>query len=163
MRLPSASGTSDGGHCCRCVVSGALFFPCDMIFWTGVNTCDIWPGHKKKLRGRDTPPIQRRYRWWRGVLKGAVAGTSPAGPWTDGRTGVRTPDDDDDDDDEHHPWRISLDRPCLLCYKATRGGGLIWPSPLFMSVWVCTVCMRVSMFGLHTPLHQWMCFTSHPL
>ena len=45
------------------------------------------------------------------MLKGAVAGTSPTGPWTDGRTGVRTPDDD-----ERHPWRIPLDRPCLLCY-----------------------------------------------
>ena len=44
------------------------------------------------------------------MLKGAVAGTSPTGPWTDGRTGVRTPDDD-----ERHPWRIPLDRPCLLC------------------------------------------------
>ena len=42
---------------------------------------------------------------------GAVAGTSPTGPWTDGRTGVRTPDDD-----ERHPWRIPLDRPCLLRY-----------------------------------------------
>ena len=45
------------------------------------------------------------------MLKGAVAGTSPTGPWTDGRTGVRTPNDD-----ERHPWRIPLDRPCLLCY-----------------------------------------------
>ena len=45
------------------------------------------------------------------MLKGAVAGTSPTGPWTDGRIGVRTPDDD-----ERHPWRIPLDRPCLLYY-----------------------------------------------
>ena len=29
------------------------------------------------------------------MLKGAVAGTSPTGPWTDGRTGARTPDDDE--------------------------------------------------------------------
>ena len=43
------------------------------------------------------------------MLKGAVAGTSPAGPWTDRRTGVRTPDHD-----ERQPWRIPLDRPCLL-------------------------------------------------
>ena len=64
---------------------------------------------KKKIRERDTPPIHRHYRWWRGMLKGAVAGTSPTGPWTDGRAGARTPDDD-----ERHPWRIPLDRPCLL-------------------------------------------------
>ena len=29
------------------------------------------------------------------MLKGAVAGTSPTGPWTAGGTGVRTPDNDD--------------------------------------------------------------------
>ena len=57
------------------------------------------------------PCIHRRYWWWRGMLKGGMAGTSPTGPWTDERTGVRTPDDD-----ERHPWRILLDRPCLLCY-----------------------------------------------
>ena len=50
---------------------------------------------QKNLRGQDTPPIHRWYRWWREMLKGAVAGTSPTGPWTDGGTGVRTPDDDD--------------------------------------------------------------------
>ena len=49
----------------------------------------------KKLRGRDTPPTHRRYQWWRGMMKGAVAGTSPTGPWTDGGTGVQTPDNDD--------------------------------------------------------------------
>ena len=26
MRLPSAGGTGDGGHCCRCAVLGASFF-----------------------------------------------------------------------------------------------------------------------------------------
>ena len=46
------------------------------------------------------------------MLKGAVAGTSPTGPWTDRRTGVRTPDDD-----KRHPRRIPLDRPCLLCNR----------------------------------------------
>ena len=64
----------------------------------------------------------------RGMLKGAVAGTSPTGPWTDGRTGARTPADD-----ERHPWRIPLDRLCLLRYlmqstfkpymTLSRGGG----------------------------------------
>ena len=54
-------------------------------------------------------PTHRRYRWWSGMLKGAVAGASPTGPWTDRRTGVRTPDHD-----ERQPWRIPLDRPCLL-------------------------------------------------
>ena len=43
------------------------------------------------------------------MLKGAVAGTSPTSHWTDRRTGNRTPDHD-----EHQPWRIPLDRPCLL-------------------------------------------------
>ena len=47
MRLPSAGGTGDGGHCCRCAVRGALFLLCDKIFWAGVHTCDIWLGHKK--------------------------------------------------------------------------------------------------------------------
>ena len=111
MRLQSAGGAGGGGHCCRCAVSGALFLLRAMI--------------SEKLRGRDTAPIHRRYRWWRGMLKGAVAGTSPTGPWTDGRTGVQTPDDD-----ERHPWRIPLDRPCLLCYlvqkrfKPDWGGGV---------------------------------------
>ena len=54
-------------------------------------------------------PTHRRYRWWGGMLKGAVAGASPTGPQTDRRTGVRTPDHD-----ERQPWRIPLDRPCLL-------------------------------------------------
>ena len=107
MRLPSAGGTSDGGHCCTCAVLGALFFCVLRGLLCGLD----WVMTKIKLRGRDTPPIHRRYRWWRGMLKGAVAGTSPTGPWTDGRTGARTPDDD-----ERHPWRIPLDRPCLLCY-----------------------------------------------
>ena len=116
MRLPSAGGTGDGGHCCRCAVPGALLMLCDKDFWAGVHTCDIWSGcgkkiKDKKLRGRDTSPIHRRYRWRRGMLRGAVAGTLPTGPWTDGRTRVRTPDDD-----ERHPWRIPLDRPCLLRY-----------------------------------------------
>ena len=31
MRLPSAGGTGDGGHCCRCAVPGALFLRCDKI------------------------------------------------------------------------------------------------------------------------------------
>ena len=56
-------------------------------------------------------PTHRRYRWWSGMLKGAVAGASPTGPWTDRRTGVRTPDHD-----KRQPWRIPLDRPCLLPY-----------------------------------------------
>ena len=54
-------------------------------------------------------PTHRRYRWWSGMLKGVVAGASPTGPWTDRRTGVQTPDHD-----ERQPWRIPLDRPCLL-------------------------------------------------
>ena len=45
------------------------------------------------------------------MLKRARAGTSPTGAWTDGRTGARTPNND-----ERHPWRIPLNRPCLLCY-----------------------------------------------
>ena len=101
MRRPADGGTSDGGRCCRCAVSSASFLGAG-VSWTEV-----------KIRGRDTPPGHRRYRWWRGMLKGAVAGTSPGGPWTDRRTGVRTPDHD-----ERQPWRIPLDRPCLLPYLA---------------------------------------------
>ena len=67
------------------------------------------------------------------MLKGAVAGASPTGPWTDRRTGVQTPDHD-----ERQPWRIPLDRPCLLpkaalnhlCFSAKvqnpGGGGGGW-------------------------------------
>ena len=58
-------------------------------------------------------PTHQRYRWWSGLLKGAVAGASPTDPWTDRRTGVRTPDHD-----ERQPWRIPLDRPCLLSVLA---------------------------------------------
>ena len=100
MRHPAAGGTGDGG-----TAAGVLcLVPCFCVPWAGV-----------KIRGRDTPPIHRRYRWWRGMLKGAVAETSSAGPWTDRRTGVRTPDDD-----ERQPWRIPLDRPCLLPYMAQK-------------------------------------------
>ena len=86
MRLPSAGGTGDGGAllqvCCAwCLVfcyvlkqsSGLECIP--MTSSLGASIKD-----KEKLRGRDTPPIHRRYRWWRGMLKGAVAGTSPTGP-----------------------------------------------------------------------------------
>ena len=34
MRLPAAGGTSDGGHCCRCAVSGALLLFCMLIYLT---------------------------------------------------------------------------------------------------------------------------------
>ena len=73
-------------------------------------------------------PSHRRYRWWSGMLKGAVAGASPTGPWTDRRTGVRTPDHD-----ERQPWRIPLDRPCLLpvlvqkSYRENVGQSLLCP------------------------------------
>ena len=60
-------------------------------------------------------PTHRRYLWWSGMLKGAVAGASPTGPWTDRQTGVRTPDHD-----ERQPWRIPLDRPCLLPKMAVK-------------------------------------------
>ena len=120
MRRPADGGTSDGGRCYRCAVSGASFLGAG-VSWTGI-----------KKRGRDTPPGHRRYRWWRGMLKGAVAGTSPGGPWTDRRTGVRTPDDD-----ERQPWRIPLDRPCLLPYlaqKSFKETGPLWGSNLTTSV-----------------------------
>ena len=66
-------------------------------------------------------PTHRRYRWWSGMLKGAVAGASPTGPWTDRRTGVRTPDHD-----ERQPWRIPLDRPCLLPYLTQKFVYSVW-------------------------------------
>ena len=96
----AAGGTSDGARCCRCAVPGASFL---CVSGAGAGA-GVW-----EKDGGDTPPIHRRYRWWSGMLKGAVAGTSPAGPWTDRRTGVRNPDHD-----ERQPWRIPLDRPCLL-------------------------------------------------
>ena len=109
--LPAAQGgTGDGARCCRCIVPGALPFWSPQRTLTDMKNIGIrYTLDKEKLRGRDTPPIHRRYRWWSGLLKGAVAGTSPTGPWTDRRTGVRTPDHD-----ECQPRRIPLDRPCLL-------------------------------------------------
>ena len=44
------------------------------------------------------------YQWWSWLLKGAVAGTLPTGPWTGGGTRVRNPDDDD-----AIPWHILLE------------------------------------------------------
>ena len=76
MGPPSAGGTGDGGHCCMCAVRGALLLLCVKNYWARVQAKKI----TEKLRGRDTPPIHRRYRWWRGMLKGVVAGTSPKGP-----------------------------------------------------------------------------------
>ena len=125
MRLPSAGGTGDGEQCCKCAVLGASFL-C-------VGCCALLPASsyiyvisamREKLRGRDTPPIHQRYRWWSGMLKGAVAATSPTGPWTDGRTGDRT-----SNDDERHPWRIPLDRPCLLCSVVQKWSKIDTSSP----------------------------------
>ena len=122
MRHPADGGSSDGARCCRCAVSGASF----------LCAC---PGARGRGRGwgkmeETNHPSHRRYRWWSGMLKGAVAGASPTGPWTDGRTGVRTPDHD-----ERQPWRIPLDRPCLLpvwvqkSYREDAGRSLLPPPP----------------------------------
>ena len=105
MRQPADGGSSDGARCCRCAVPGASFFVC-------VSAPRGWVerGRVEWEKMEETRhPSHRRYRWWSGMLKGALAGASPTGPWTDGRTGVRTPDHD-----ERQPWRIPLDRPCLL-------------------------------------------------
>ena len=100
MRHPADGGSSDGARCCRCAVPGASFL-C-------VSGQGLGQGVGKKME-ETRHPTHGRYRWWSGMLKGAVAGASPTGPWTDRRTGVRTPDHD-----ERQPWRIPLDRPCLL-------------------------------------------------
>ena len=102
MRRPADGGSSDGARCCRCAVPGALFLR--------VSGARDGAGVGKKTE-ETRHPTHRRYRWWSGMLKGVVAGASPTGPWTDRRTGVRTPDHD-----ERQPWRIPLDRPCLLPY-----------------------------------------------
>ena len=44
MRLPSAGGTGDGGHCCRCVVPGALFLLRAMISGLDIKNYDLWSG-----------------------------------------------------------------------------------------------------------------------
>ena len=80
----------------QCWWRGALLHVCGpwcLIFLHAMN--HVKNCVAKKLRGRGTPPIHRRYRWWRGMLKGVVAGTSPMGPYTDRLTGVQTPDDDE--------------------------------------------------------------------
>ena len=123
-----ASGPGGGARCCRCVVAGALLLlsPCAKPITVKLDIpCRQTKTYEDKTRHRSTTmkldknneetrhPTHRRYRWWSGLLKGAVAGASPTGPWTDRRTGVRTPDHD-----ERQPWRIPLDRPCLLSKEA---------------------------------------------
>ena len=93
-------GSSDGARCCRCAVLW-----CFVFLVSGAQGLGL--GLEKMEETRH--PSHRRYRWWSGMMTGAVAGASPTGPWTDGRTGIRTPDHD-----ERQPWRIPLDRPCLL-------------------------------------------------
>ena len=68
MRLPSAGGAGGGAHCYR--YAGAWYFclPSETIVG------------EKGIQGRDTPPIHRRYLWWSGMLKGAVAGAPPTAP-----------------------------------------------------------------------------------
>ena len=120
----AASGPGGGARCSRCVVAGALLLlgPCAKPITVKLDIpCRQTETYEDKTRHRSTTmkldkndeetrhPTHRRYRWWSGLLKGAVAGASPTGPWTDRRTGVRTPDHD-----ERQPWRILLDRPCLL-------------------------------------------------
>ena len=90
-----------------------LFIPYSGYLLTGKNIpeCTVYcRGTEVKTYEDETRhPAHRRYRWRSELLKGAVAGASPAGPWTDGRTGVRIPDHD-----ERQPRRIPLDHPCLL-------------------------------------------------
>ena len=105
-----ASGPGGGARCCRCVVVGALLFFWLTAFKLNTDKLSIpcnWT--KENYEDETRHPTHRRYRWWSGMLKGAVAGASPTGPWTDRRTGVRTPVHD-----ERQPWHIPLDRPCLL-------------------------------------------------
>ena len=53
MRLLAAGGTSDGGHCCKCAVPGALLFSLRAIFFTGAFIYDMWTGHKDKKNYED--------------------------------------------------------------------------------------------------------------
>ena len=102
MCHPAAGGTSDRGHCCRCVVSGVLFL------WARVRG----QGKNSRTRHATRPPAVPMVE---GDAEGGGGGDLTGGPWTDRRTGVRTPDDD-----ERQPWRIPLDRPCLLPYSAQK-------------------------------------------
>ena len=106
-----ASGPGGGARCCRCVVAGALLLlsPCAKPITVKSDIpCRQTKTYEDETRHRSTTmkldkndeetrhPTHWRYRWWSGLLKGAVAGASPTGPWTDRRTGVRTPDHDHD-------------------------------------------------------------------
>ena len=105
MQLPSAGGTGDGGHCCRCVMPGALFLLCTMTYGLGIKTT--------RTRHATLPPAVPMVE---GGAEGRGGGDLANGP-LDGRTNRgSTPDDD-----ERHPWRIPLDRPCLLTYLAQKG------------------------------------------
>ena len=88
------------------------------------------------------------------MLKGAVAGTSPTGPWTDRRTANRTPDHD-----ERQPWRIPLDRPCLLPKMAlvsfiprhddSLGGGITLPTLILLPSFPggADICAELGIWG----------------
>ena len=92
-----ASGPGGGARCCRCVVAGALLLlsPCAKPITVKLDIpCRQTKTYEDKTRHRSTTmkldkndeetrhPTHRRYQWWSGLLKGAVAGASPTGPWT---------------------------------------------------------------------------------
>ena len=69
-----------------------------------------------------------------GIAEGGGGGDLANGP-LDGRTRVRIPDDD-----ERHPWRIPLDRPCLLRYLTQNTFKPYMTAPMLESLSVMTTC-----------------------
>ena len=89
------------------------------------------------------PPVVPMVEWWSGLLKGAVAGTSPTGPWTGGGTRTRTSNDND-----ASPWRILLDRPCLLLTMVKQSITDIYQNPK------TTTIIRLRLL-IHTRCIEW--------
>ena len=84
MRLPSAGGTGDGVHCCRCAVRGALFFCALCCLLCGLD----WAMTKVKTTRMRHATHPSAVPVVEGDVDGGGGGTSPTGPWMDGRTGV---------------------------------------------------------------------------
>ena len=89
-----ASGPGGGARCCRCVVAGALLLlsPCAKPITVKLDIpCRQTKTYEDETRHRSTTmkldkndeetrhPTHRRYRWWSGLLKGAVAGAGGGG------------------------------------------------------------------------------------
>ena len=76
MRLLSAGGTGDGGHCCRCANPGALFLLRAMIFGLGIKTMRT----RHATHPIAVPMVEGDAEgWWRGPRQRAPGQTDEPG------------------------------------------------------------------------------------